>query len=213
MQAVAVVRATKDFAAVYKPGAVHTQTQATSPSASLEQVLPRLFAGQDPVLLNRLDQETSGLVLIGLNMDAVHAYKRMQEEGQTAKTYLAFVHGRLIEKQCLRSSLDTAKRKKVRVLDSLESDPLRWTTVYPMGYIPSEHASLVQVVIYKGRRHQIRAHLAACGHPVKGDALYGPDDQWPLFLHHWKISFPGFAAQTDPDWDIYFRHFLFQGGL
>jgi 23S rRNA pseudouridine1911/1915/1917 synthase len=213
MQAVAVVKATSDFAAVFKPGEVHTQNQATSSHPSLEQVLPALFPGQKPELLNRLDKLTSGVVLVGLHLEAGLAYKQMQEEGQTAKTYLALVHGRLVEEKCVRNFLQTAKRRKVRVMDNLEPDPLRWTTIRPMGYMSGEQASLVQAGIYKGRRHQIRAHLAACGHPVKGDTLYGPEDQGLLFLHHWKISFPGFAAHVDPDWEIAFQHFLFQGGL
>jgi 23S rRNA pseudouridine1911/1915/1917 synthase len=198
---IAVVQETEAYAAVCKPGGMHTQLQAASSHTALEAALPRLFPGRDPVLVNRLDRDTSGLVLAAFSPEAAAAYARMQEAGETAKTYLALVHGRVETEICLGWALDSAKRKKVRILTHIDSDPLRWTTVRPLACSGQHQVSLVQAEISKGRRHQIRAHAAAMGHPVVGDTLYGSDFQGPMYLHHWRVSFPGFEARAVPDWD------------
>lgn len=207
LQKVSVVRAGRDFAAVSKPAGMHTQTLWSSPHPAVEHALPRLFPGQEAFLLNRLDMYTSGLVLVGLNPRAAEVYFRMQDRGETFKTYLAVVQGRVRTEKVVREALATAKRRKVRVLREMELDPLRWTVVRPVEYMKSSQSSLVQVEIKKGRRHQIRAHLAAWGHPLVGDELYGQDTQGSFFLHHWKIYFPGFEAELAPcsaRWDSHF---------
>jgi 23S rRNA pseudouridine1911/1915/1917 synthase len=207
LQQIAVVRVGRDFAAVSKPAGVHTQSLYSSPHPAVEQALPRLFPGQGAYLLNRLDLYTSGLVLVGLNPRAAAEYSRMQDRGETVKTYLAVVQGRVRTEEVVQAALATAKRRKVRVLREIEPNPLRWTVVRPLEYLKSSNFSLVQVEIKKGRRHQIRAHLAAWGHPLVGDELYGKDTQGAFFLHHWKICFSGFEAEAAPcsaKWDSHF---------
>ncbi|MFP4050093.1 MAG: pseudouridine synthase [Desulfovermiculus sp.] len=209
LQKVFVVRAGCDFAAVNKPAGMHTQTLWSSPHPALEHALPRLFPGQEAFLLNRLDLYTSGLVLVGLNHRAAEEYSRMQDRGETVKTYLAVVQGRVRTEKVVRSALATAKRRKVRVLRDMEMNPVRWTIVRPVKYMQSAQSSLVQVEIKKGRRHQIRAHLAAWGHPLVGDELYGQDSQGAFFLHHWKICFSGFEAVVTPcsaKWHSHFQY-------
>lgn len=197
---VGVVRATRDYAGLSKPGGLHSQIQMSSPEPALEQVLPGLFPDRDPVLLNRLDRATSGLLLVGLHCRAVQVYTRLQDEGQIIKTYLALVHGLLKAHTVVRTALNTAKRRKVQALPAKDPDPLRWTTVWPLACCPRFQASLLQVTIHKGRRHQIRAHLASIGHPVLGDGMYGSERIGSLFLHHWKIRFSDFEAELAPDW-------------
>ncbi|MEG6504962.1 pseudouridine synthase family protein [Nitratidesulfovibrio sp. 1201_IL3209] len=93
------------------------------------------------------------------------------------------------------------------------------------GRMPATPCTLVRCVIRKGARHQIRAHLAALGHPIVGDARYGGPDaagsQSPatqqtgpppgskperqpaestLFLHHARIELPDFGASCPPPW-------------
>ncbi|MFO7877904.1 MAG: RluA family pseudouridine synthase [Desulfovermiculus sp.] len=207
LQEVAVVRVGRDFAAVNKPAGMHTQSLWSSPHPGVDHALPRLFPGREAFLLNRLDMYTSGLVLVGLNPRAAEVYSRMQDEGETVKTYLAVVQGRVRTEKVVRAALATAKRRKVRVLREMELDPLRWTVVRPLEYMKNSQSSLVQVEIKKGRRHQIRAHLAAWGHPLVGDELYGQDTQGSFFLHHWKICFSGFEAEVTPccsKWDSRF---------
>jgi len=213
----AVVQVSSDYAAVFKPGGLHSEAQSFNPHPALEELLPTLFTDQDVRLLNRLDQATSGLVLLGLSPGAVREYVRMQDEGATVKSYLAVVHGRMVQEMTVRSALGTCKRRKVRALQIQDPDPLRWTEVYPLEYSAQDRVSLVGLKIHKGRRHQIRAHMANAGHPVVGDHVYGSIDQGPLLLHHWKIRFPGFAAQCSPKWPEWEKRIagvLFeQGGL
>ena len=63
-----------------------------------------------------------------------------------------------------------------------------------------EAMTLLQITIQRGARHQIRAHLAAAGHPIVGDHLYGRHPGRVMYLHHAAISLPGFEAQCPPPW-------------
>ena len=198
LEQVVVVDSTQDFAAVFKPAGVHTQKLAASREPAVEQVLEQLFPQARPVLLNRLDQATSGLVLVGLALAAGDQYVQAQEQGLVLKTYVAAVQGRMTESLTLRHVLDTAKRKKVRVQGENDPDHLRWTEFTPL--CPGKRRSLVKAQIKKGRRHQIRAHAAKAGWPLIGDALYGGPKAESLYLHHREIAFPGFSARCDPEW-------------
>jgi 23S rRNA pseudouridine1911/1915/1917 synthase len=161
------------------------------------------------VLLNRLDRPVSGLLLAGLDADARQAYALWQDQGQVRKFYLAVVHGQVNEACEVRAALDTANRRKVRLLPGQEPDPLRWTAITPLVRQVDMNQTLVQVEIRKGRRHQIRAHLACLGLPIVGDGLYGngPEQEW-IFLHHFQLNCPGLSAHClpqGPQWDFWTR--------
>lgn len=76
--------------------------------------------------------------------------------------------------------------------------------------IPQEKRgfSLLEVVIYLGARHQIRAHLSFAGYPIVGDPVYGPTqfasahnlDSQRLYLHHFGLAMPGFVALCQAPW-------------
>ncbi len=198
------------FAALHKPAGLPTAALAGKPGPSLEAQLPALLPGETPLLLTRLDTPTSGLVLAALAPEAARAFRDLEAGGRTRKEYLAVVRGRLDQPLVLTQALDTAKRTKTRVLPQPDLDPARHTRAEPLAAPPGLAAlsavhgplTLVRAVIGRGARHQIRAHLARAGHPLLGDALYGPDGTpaHPLRLHHRRIEFPGFSAQDEPDW-------------
>ncbi|GAB6060872.1 pseudouridine synthase [Desulfonatronum parangueonense] len=195
------------FAALVKPSGVNSEIVAGSTGPSVEAVLPELFPDRSAILLNRLDQSVSGLVLVALGAPAAQEYGAWQEQGLVRKHYLAAVHGNLSEEMVIQTALDTAKRRKVRPLSENEPDPLRWTRVLPLFYSDERDESLVLVKILKGRRHQIRAHLSCAGYPVVLDPLYGPgpDLGW-IYLHHCRIELPAFTAAAAPRWEARFMN-------
>lgn len=201
-----IIARTTTFAALLKKGRTHSQTISSSRCPGVDASLSGLFPDNRAILLNRLDFLTSGLLLVGLSPAAEQIYKQRQEAGEVRKHYFALVSGRLEAELVVRNALDTARRRKVKVLNH-EAEPLRQSVVRPLV---SEcfalsgrncRRTLVHVCIQKGARHQIRAHLAASGHPIIGDTLYGSEtDAAVLFLHHFAIKFAEFAADSRPEW-------------
>ncbi len=209
-----VGQATGRMAALCKPAGLDTEALAGSPGPSLEAFLPRFFPGRFAALVNRLDRPVSGVVLAALSPEAADDYRAFEDAGRVTKVYLALVHGGEGGGQPGRElvvdrAIDAARRKAVRVLDEPDPTALRRTRVRFLGpalgpgvspdAIP-EDAVLARVVIRKGARHQIRAHLAHAGHPIVGDPVYGHGEPGPLYLHHALADLPGFQAHADPLW-------------
>jgi 23S rRNA pseudouridine1911/1915/1917 synthase len=158
---------------------VHTEPQRPREAGTLAGVLRHLYPGvvaisKEPglTLLTRLDYSTSGAVPAALTAEAFAFLAREREQGRIAKTYLCLVAGRLDREMSLSFLLEAAGGERVRVRpDRREEDPLYWTSVSPVRF--AGERTLVRAVIAKGKRHQIRAHLAAAGFPIVGDRRYG----------------------------------------
>lgn len=189
----------RGFAALVKPAGLHSARIAGAGGASLEDQLGGLLPEGGFALVNRLDRDTSGIVVAARGREAAALFRRMEDEARVDKRYLAVVQGRVEAPAVLAWALDTADRASTRVLERPSPDPLRVTRVRPLCV--QGETSLVEARILKGARHQIRAHLARAGHPILGDALYGAAaGEGGLRLHHWRISMPGFCALALPDW-------------
>lgn len=185
------------LAAVDKPAGVHSAVVAGSSEPSVEGALPRLFPGENAVLLNRLDQLTSGIVLVALTAEAEARYHEAESARTVTKEYLARVAGRLDSPVTVRFALDTDNRRLTRVLDKDDPDSRRWTRVEPLNWDEKTQTSLVRCFIRMGARHQIRVHLAALGHPILGDPLYGGPEAERLHLHHRHFVLGDFSAQSE----------------
>lgn len=192
---VEVVAREGGFAALAKPGGMHTVAGRGEPS--LEGCLPGLGLGGWR-LLNRLDFLTSGLVLAAAGEREAGLYKDWQDAGRVRKWYLALAHGTVGELVLGGAILDD-RRRVVRVTDE-EDVPLRRTLI--RGIRPVGENTLVLAGILKGRRHQIRAHLARAGHALVGDPVYGAGEAGGLYLHHWRVDMPAFSAELLPGWDF-----------
>ncbi|WP_238528391.1 pseudouridine synthase family protein [Pseudodesulfovibrio mercurii] len=196
---VRIVKWEDGFAAVNKPGGVHSAIISGRDEPCVEAVLPALFPGMEPVLLNRLDRLTSGLLLVALTPEARDAYLEYEDQGAIKKFYLARVRGRLDGIVSVRNRLDTDDRKTTRVLAEPDEDARRWTGVTALSHDNAADTSLVRCLITKGARHQIRAHLASIGHPIVGDPLYGGGESpRGLMLQHQRLEMPGFQAEAIP---------------
>jgi len=142
-----------------------------------------------PGIVHRLDKDTSGLLLVAKNRQALANLSAQFKERTIRKYYLALVKGELrpaegfIEAPLGR---DPQNRQKIAVV----SDGRHARTGYKvLRYI--QGYSLLEVKLETGRTHQIRVHFAAIGHPVAGDAVYGQKESWVKrqFLHAHRLSF------------------------
>jgi len=128
-----------------------------------------------PGLIHRLDKDTSGLMVVGKTPEAKRKLSRQFEYRQIRKVYRALVWGMPAQTGgLLETNLGPSKALRTRqgVYPYLgrEGKPARtaWKVLQGLNEL-----SLVEVELFTGRTHQIRAHLAHLGHPILGDALYG----------------------------------------
>ena len=139
--------------------------------------------------INRLDRDTSGLVLVAKNGHAQDAVSSQMEKGTTVKKYLALVHG-LFEEPDGRVDLPIDKDPDHKARRMVRADGYPSTTLYrvlqswdvpdlgpdfaPWAGEPRIGGySLVELTLLTGRTHQIRVHMTHLGHPIAGDELYG----------------------------------------
>lgn len=147
------------------------------------------FGLEEPVLINRVDRETSGLVLIGKTPEAAHNLWKQFSSHTVDKRYMVFVEGafpeRLEAKGWLVQDRASVIRKKRRFLPAeAESAPPEPGAEWAETAFERERVcggfSVVRAAPRTGRLHQIRATLLSLGFPVVGDKVYGVDET--LFL-------------------------------
>jgi RluA family pseudouridine synthase len=125
--------------------------------------------------IHRLDAETSGLLLMAKSPGAMSAFSRLFETRQVEKKYLAVVHGVPVADQwvCrLKIGPEAAAKGRMKIDARAGKDAETQFQVVQRR----EQMTLVEARPATGRTHQIRVHLAAGGHPVLGDRLYGKAD-------------------------------------
>ena len=123
--------------------------------------------------IGRLDKDTSGILIYGKTRTAVHHLNRQTALGRHSKTYLALAEGHFQEK-CGRFDGPIGRVPGARLLREVRADGDEAHTFYEV-LAEADSFSLVRVRITTGRTHQIRVHMAAAGHPLLGDPLYGGD--------------------------------------
>ena len=140
-----------------------------------------------PRFYNRLDMDTSGLIIIAKN-SFTQAF--LQNFGDVKKYYMALVHGIIkeeminIEKPIARVGDDL--RRKI-----LDEGQYAKTVVKTIKRNEEKNITLTECELFTGRTHQIRVHLSNEGYPILGDKLYGDmdDNVKRQMLHSYKVSF------------------------
>lgn len=138
--------------------------------------------------INRLDRDTSGIVLFAKNE---YIQECMKQENTMEKEYLTILTGLLNEKY---GTIDAPiARKPDSIMERVvnESGQTAITHYKVLEECNLENLSLVQVKLETGRTHQIRVHFAYKGHSILGDTLYGIETSLinRQALHAWRLSF------------------------
>ncbi len=176
---------------------VHKDVEGTDPTLT-DQVLTYLYRKGDfdpneektfsPSPVNRLDRNTSGIVIYGKNYEALKALNEMIRDGRIVKNYLAIVKGRIkdgeyhafIEKRednNVSSVSDTAGPGKKEISMTVKTEE------------STGQFSLVELDLLTGRSHQLRAHLAYLGNPIIGDPKYGEKDINNYLVNKYHLTF------------------------
>ena len=161
-----------------------------------------------PSPVNRLDRNTTGIVIFGKNNLALQALNKMlREKEYVEKYYLTAVKGSLQEELHLKDYLlKDEKKNQVQVL-SEQCDDSRVIETKARPLQEGSGCTLVEVHLITGRTHQIRAHLNSVGYPVIGDEKYGDrklnqmiQNKYGLssqFLHAYRLRFADAIAPLE----------------
>ncbi|MBI3882271.1 MAG: RluA family pseudouridine synthase [Verrucomicrobia bacterium] len=170
-----------DLLVVNKPaGLVCHPTKGDVYSSLISRARVQLGEGSSPRLVNRLDRETSGVILLAKNAEADAALKKLFTRREVEKEYLAIVHGHIAaDEGVCEAPLGRDERAVVSIKDCVRPDGATARTDFRVlsRFTRGEGAfTLLRVHPHTGRKHQIRLHLQHLGHPIIGDKLYGGDE-------------------------------------
>lgn len=176
-------------------------------SVSLDSILAHEIEPK-PLLVHRLDKDTSGAILVAKNKKAAGYYSSLFASRDTQKLYLALCAG-------------VPEKKSGRIEEALIVNGVSRTAITDYTVVAEgDSFSLIQLKLGTGRMHQIRRHLAHIGNPILGDDKYGDFSLnkvikknhgiKKLLLHAWKLNIPGPDREilVEAPLPIYFREAL-----
>ena len=163
--------------AVDKPSGIPVHPVNSVRENTVIRMLRRQEGREGLRLTHRLDRETTGVLLLAEDAPTASVLSTAFERGLVEKEYLAIVRGELTEGEgVIDQPIGDAPGSKVFTRRAIVKDGERAVTRWRVERrLPG--ATLLRLFPETGRRHQLRVHLEAIGHPVLGDALYGRDDR------------------------------------
>ena len=205
-----IVYEDEDILLINKPSGMLSQPSERKEASLVEYVIGYLMEKGEvteeslktfkPAVCNRLDRNTSGIVAAGKSLAGLQELSRLFHDRTIHKDYLCLTEGVIKNEKYIKGYLHKDEKcNKVVVYDSAREDALPIETYYtPWG--DNGRISLICVRLITGRTHQIRAHLAATGHPIAGDVKYGREtfnrslkEKYSLrhqLLHAYRLEFP-----------------------
>ncbi|MGN1231084.1 MAG: RluA family pseudouridine synthase, partial [Anaerotignum sp.] len=194
----AIVYEDDDILVVSKPAGLLTHPEKSSDKDTLidqvlyylyqkGQYLPEADSSFTPALCNRLDRNTSGIVIAGKTLKGVQAVNEAIRSRKLDKYYLTLVAGELREPGEITAYLTKDEEKNQVRISKREGSGARTVTKYR----PLAHAkgyTLLEIHLITGKTHQIRAHMQSIGHPVVGDRKYGSEHSNQKFREEYALS-------------------------
>jgi len=190
-----IIHLDDSLAVVDKPAGLVVHPAPSHTGTTLVEELAEILGGgadpERPGIVHRLDKGTSGLLVVARD-DPTHAALQAQvRRREVERVYLALAGGRLASRTgTIDPPIGRAPRRRHRMAVAGAGSRQARTHFEVLEALPRE--TYLQARLETGRTHQIRAHFAAIGHPLTGDATYGGAARYGLsrqFLHAHRLAF------------------------
>jgi 23S rRNA pseudouridine1911/1915/1917 synthase len=190
-----IVHLDEALAVVDKPAGLVVHPAPSHRGPTLVDELGDLLGGggdpERPGIVHRLDKDTSGLLVVARSEEAHAALQAQVQRREVERIYLALAQGRIRSRTgTIDAPIGRASRQRHRMAVAGAASRQARTHFKVLELLAAE--SYLEVELETGRTHQIRAHLAAIGHPLAGDGTYGGEARHGLerqFLHAHRIAF------------------------
>lgn len=196
-----VVYEDEHYLVVYKRAGILTIPTKKEPSSLFQEVLRYLH--QDTAhILNRLDKETEGLVVVA--KDRYAAYLLQPTHEKMIRKYICYVHGEVQSDGHIENYISRIENTNKRQISNAESGKIAVSDYKVLQKMAGK--TKLEFLLQTGRTHQIRVQTSHMGHPIIGDTLYGEEESGPLMLASYFVSFvhpftkEKIIIQKEPRW-------------